>query len=108
MYTADIVIAPHKVRELILAAAKLEMQTMVSAILRQVLDAEIARLPPARHKEFLGACCTTNECGLKKMILDQERRDVPMSQWEPQCRRDCGAGGFNTNKCDGDISDDDV
>nr|XP_039267769.1 kelch-like protein 18 [Styela clava] len=41
MYTADVDVKSDRVRSLILAAAKLEMQGMVNAIMRNILDWEI-------------------------------------------------------------------
>jgi len=42
MYTAQVDVYPENVRQILLAAARLEMQGMVAAIMENVLDWEMA------------------------------------------------------------------
>lgn len=93
MYTADVEVRADRVRPLILAAAKLEMQGMVNAILKHIMDWELSNLPG-------GPDCNT-ECGVKKMIKERERHS-PKKRRPPGigCRRkerQCDSDSFDTD-----------
>ena len=50
MYTADVCLNPETVRPIILAAGRLEIQTMINAIMREVLRWEIERMESGTYR----------------------------------------------------------
>ncbi|XP_078489184.1 kelch-like protein 36 [Ciona intestinalis] len=99
MYTADVLVTPATARPLILAAARLEMQGMVNAVLRRILDLEMAEIEDNKANQP-----SNMDFRLKSMIHGRQR--YPFNQKVHDAMAD------NKNQCPetdccGELNDDD-
>ncbi|XP_076805817.1 kelch-like protein 38 isoform X2 [Clavelina lepadiformis] len=108
MYTAEVEIKPDSVRPLILAAARLEMQGMVNAVLRQILNWEMSLLEDCRGSSVKPNRNKANvEFGLQRMVHDRERQPHPYNKKVKESYRQ---RQMNSNRCQeinccGDVSE---
>uniref|UniRef100_H2ZIF3 BTB domain-containing protein n=1 Tax=Ciona savignyi TaxID=51511 RepID=H2ZIF3_CIOSA len=73
MYTSDVQVTPATARPLVLAGARLQMQGLVSAVMRTLLDLEMAAIPGSSKDKSV-----SNDFRLKSMI--HGRQKIPYNQ----------------------------